>query len=629
MIRSPRPAPRRVALPAPRPAWPAAAALPAAAPPAPLASPGLPSCLIFDISDLLDYFRHNRVPTGVQRVQLNLVREALAGRPGWEAEAVAFVPRAGAWKAVPPELLLGVLALSRSGGDHEAEDWQDALKALFDALEEAPAYPFRAGLSLVNIGTSWWLPDVMRRVREAKQLHGIRYIPFFHDCIPLVTPRHCAGGLVDEFARWFVQSLVHADAALANSENTRRDVLAFAARLMPGVTLPVHVVRLDGDPRPDFGGPPPPAARHPEVLRRAQPYVLFVSTIESRKNHLLAFRAWQRLMARHGEDAVPSLVCVGKRGWLAEPALELHAATPALRAKVPLLSGVPDSVLARLYQGCMFTLYNSFYEGWGLPVTESLAYGKVPLVADNSSLREAGGPAAVPFGTDDLDSLVEQLERLIWGQGVLARQQAVLAASPPLRDWATIADGLAEGVLAPTPAAPPWGRLQLRLNDHWPLKLLPGPQARIEMAVADVIRDGPLWHQLEHWGTWTRPGPTRLRLLLTDAPGEGILRALLELKAPPGGATLSLSGGATGQPPCPPHVLTMAPNQEATVALDLPGEAAPDITLELLTPGTPLPEPDERWAGVGVISLGLLRRDDPAARLAYLERKVLGGVLVP
>ena len=50
---------------------------------------------------------------------------------------------------------------------------------------------------------------------------------------------------------------------------------------------------------------------------RPRPYVLFVATVESRKNHLMVFNAWLALIRRHGAEAVPDLVCVGKRGWKA------------------------------------------------------------------------------------------------------------------------------------------------------------------------------------------------------------------------------------------------------------------------------------------------------------------------
>ncbi|MFC7542675.1 tetratricopeptide repeat protein [Siccirubricoccus deserti] len=57
--------------------------------------------VVFDASDLLDYFRHNRAPTGIQRVQLSLIREALTGAADCAAAAAAFDPMRGVWVALP------------------------------------------------------------------------------------------------------------------------------------------------------------------------------------------------------------------------------------------------------------------------------------------------------------------------------------------------------------------------------------------------------------------------------------------------------------------------------------------------------------------------------------------------
>ena len=53
-----------------------------------------------------------------------------------------------------------------------------------------------------------------------------------------------------------------------------------------------------------------------------------------------------------------------------------------------------DADLKVLYEGCLFTLFPSFYEGWGLPVTESLAFGKPCIASNRSSIPEAGGKLA-------------------------------------------------------------------------------------------------------------------------------------------------------------------------------------------------------------------------------------------
>ena len=92
--------------------------------------------------------------------------------------------------------------------------------------------------------------------------------------------------------------------------------------------------------------------------------MLFVATIEGRKNHLLVFNVWLSLIRRHGAEAVPDLVCVGKRGWKADEAFALLAGSRALRERVFLLHDIPDTELDALYRHCLCTVFNSHYEGW-------------------------------------------------------------------------------------------------------------------------------------------------------------------------------------------------------------------------------------------------------------------------
>jgi glycosyltransferase involved in cell wall biosynthesis len=590
-----------------------AAALPAV--PAGRAAAG---SLIFDASDLLDYFRHNRAPTGIQRVQLNVIREALAAADAGGVAIVGFDAAMGEWKPLAPALFLRLAALSREGSAVGDPAWRAVLQAVEEALREAPPLDVLPGASLVNLGTSWWIPDYLRVVRQAQARFGLRYIPFIHDCIPLLVPEHCPGGLVDEFARWFASVCLHADAVLTNSECTRADFRRAQRRLLPGLEIPAFTVPLDAADPPTGGGALPP------LLRSGRPYVLFVGTIESRKNHLLAFNAWLGLLRRHGAEAVPDLVCVGKQGWLAEAALQLHRNSPALRAKVHLLHGVPDTELSALYRGCLFTLYNSFYEGWGLPVTESLAAGKVPLVPDHSSLREAGRDSAVYFTPQSEPDLVAKLERLVFEPGFRAGREAALAAAPPPRPWAEVAAQVQAAVREAgrirLPA--PRERLACRLGEVHALRLLPGPEPSPAMAMADLLRDGEGWHNLEDWGVWTGPGRSLLRLPLEPEAEAGRLRVYLELLAPPQALAFRIRAGMRGTAPGASREVAAAAGEALFCMLEVEAAAGGEIEVEIeVDRGVTLP--DGRQAGIGVRSLMACRRDDLAARLDYLERAAL------
>jgi len=566
-----------------------------AAPPPPMPA------MLFDVSDLFDYWSQgNRLPTGIQRVQIEVARAAFARGDGASA-TVVFDVAAGGWRRLPRQHFLDLASAAGDGGDAAEPGWRLAVAAARAALEPAE---LPRDATLINLGTSWWVPDYMRRVQEAKRRHGLRYVAFLHDCIPLVLPEHCVAALVDEFARWFAGLCVTADLVICNSRSTEADFGRLRSALAPEAAAPVRVVPLDAAPMPSGQAPAP-----------GRPYVLCVGTIESRKNHLMLFGAWLALLRRHGAEAVPDLICVGKRGWLAEAALALHANAPALRERVRLRHTVTDAELAALYAGCLFTVQNSHYEGWGLPVTESLGHGKVALLPDHSGYRESGAGGAVFFAPGSEPDLVAKLEALIFDAGHREDLERRLARAVRLRDWPAVADAILVAAAEAAVEAAPAPAINLALGDRLALRLLPGPIPSLRMALADAVREGEGWHTLEDWGVWTRPGLAQLRLPLgfgTAAP----LRLFIELRGANAPVALSFrTGGRWHRIPVPAGATT-------SILADPPSDFGDGLSVEFDS-GDGATLDNGRRVGVGVVALMLCQRDDLAARLDWVEAQLL------
>ena len=603
---------------------------------------------VFDVSDLLGYFRNARLPTGIQRVQIEVISALLATDRAADIAVSAFTEARDGWVAIPPGLFLDLADAARAEGSLDDPDWRTLMDTLQIELEMARPLRFRTGAWLVNLGTSWWLQNYFLRIREACRRYGIRYVPFVHDMIPVMAPEHCVRPLTQDFISWVMGVFSHADGWLTNSHASARDLQRVAARLGQGVDMDrVHVVPLDADFRPpsEVRGDPGLRDRHDaDTLARlglqADRYVLFVSTIESRKNHLEAFRAWRILIDRHGEDAVPTLVCVGNHGWLNDAVFTRLESDPVLQRKVQMRRGLSDAELAGLYRRAAFTLYPSLYEGWGLPVTESLCHGTPVLAADGSSLPEAGGDLAVYYRAGDLDGLVETLERLSITPGWRQRLRADIAARFRPRSWAAVAadmldrlsvwdtgqDALPE---APVPALPPGRFVWLRRSQEMAVR--PG------LLPAEAFRAGDSWRAPEDWGCPTRAGQALLRM--TVDPDAGPPRLFLGLKGPSGhGCDWQLEGNGVrldqGHVPA---------GQVQWRALDLPPRATAEANLILALNSRPAGHPpasDGPLPGVGVIGFMICDRADAAARadliealrlddLAGLERRQLAAADTP
>jgi len=395
--------------------------------------------LVFDISDLIAYYNRARLPTGIQRVQIETIQGALSEGDGRDIRLCCFIDGRDEWLELPMARMQAIVKLSTSGGDPAEPAWVEAVAGLRLFLSLTVPFEFPHGAALVNLGTSWWLQNYFLFVRHAKLTHGIRYIPFVHDMIPVMAPEHCVRGLTQDFISWVIGVFDLADHFLVNSEATKKDLLAVAETLGHIVDPDnVAVVPLDADFRREGQTALPDRDLDRWKLQPGR-FVLFVSTIESRKGHLIAFDAWADLVQRLGADAVPDLVCVGNRGWLNDRVYDRAANDPVIAAKVKMLTRLADEELSLLYRTCLFTIYPSLYEGWGLPVTESLCHGKVPLISDAASLPEAGGAFALYVEAGSSRALADGAERLIVDADHRRAAEAHILAGFRARGWKDLA----------------------------------------------------------------------------------------------------------------------------------------------------------------------------------------------
>lgn len=143
------------------------------------------------------------------------------------------------------------------------------------------------------------------------------------------------------------------------------------------------------------------------------PYIVFVSTIEPRKDHLTLLEAVRSVRG------APLLVLVGGVGWRCRSILASIRAEEA-SGRVRYLGRVDDRHLPALYSAAEFAVYPSLYEGFGLPVLEAMACGCPVVASDSSSLPEVGGKAARYFKAGDSCGLAKVIQELCSSSSTLA-----------------------------------------------------------------------------------------------------------------------------------------------------------------------------------------------------------------
>ncbi len=159
----------------------------------------------------------------------------------------------------------------------------------------------------------------------------------------------------------------------------------------------------------------PPGAPRWQALGRkpnipAGGYILFVGTLEPRKNVGALLDAYERLAAR--VSGVPRLVLAGRATDSAQPWLERLARAP-LEGRVTHLGYVPDDGREQTYAGARLLVLPSLDEGFGLPALEAMAAGVPVIVSNRGSLPEVVGDAGTLVEPGDTQALADAMERLI------------------------------------------------------------------------------------------------------------------------------------------------------------------------------------------------------------------------
>jgi glycosyltransferase involved in cell wall biosynthesis len=586
--------------------------------------------MAFELSDLVDYLQGSRYPTGIQRVQLALA-SAIAN--SYDEDAVAFVYYDHA-RYVFVELdraqLDSIIDLVEYSARPEASRAERAA-AIKHHLLYAEEYAFPTGCTLINLGTSWGYSNYFLSVRDVKRRYGVWYVPLVHDCIPLLFPEFCDQRLVFDYINWIANMIDEVDILLVNSENTGRDVLTVGGKLRVELPKPI-VMRLNGQSQNDLIDSNADGLAQ-ELLRAhnldASEFVLFVSTIEPRKNHHLALNAWSRLIKRSVGRKIPRLVCVGNSGWMNEGFYQRLARDPVLAEHVVILHNISEQALKLLYQRCLFTIFPSLYEGWGLPISEALANGKVPLVSDISSHREAGGDLAVYFNLESESDFHAKLEDLMFDGETRNAHEKRIAAASPLRPWSQIATELVAQIesVKKSKSARDGGTLPVLKCDH-AYSFGRNTSSRLDdiLHSGDAFRRGLNWHAPEPWGCWGSgtTGDLTFRLLEEDGQdfvaylllGSSTIENCVTLSVPAAGWFISVSLAANQQR-WQRISLRLEDSSKREVTIRLSSETIDDLSNK--SGGK-----DPRRVSVAIKAIYVCRADNISARQELFEAITLG-----
>jgi len=240
-----------------------------------------------------------------------------------------------------------------------------------------------------------------------KKAGNVRTVVTMHDVIYLTHPE-CYPA-VDRFTfnYKYRKACENADAIIAVSECTKRDIIRYY-HIAPEK---INVIYQGCDD--SFRRPVGEEAKERVRQKYSLPdrFVLNVGTIERRKNALTLIKAMESIP----EDI--HLVLVGKKTEYTGEIIE-YASSKGLSGRLTFIHDVDFSDLPAIYHMASVFAYPSRYEGFGIPVLESLCCGTPVIAATGSCLEEAGGPDSIYVDPDDAAGFAGEIIRVLTEEGL-------------------------------------------------------------------------------------------------------------------------------------------------------------------------------------------------------------------
>lgn len=171
-------------------------------------------------------------------------------------------------------------------------------------------------------------------------------------------------------------------------------------------------------------------------------FMLFVSTIEPRKNIMNLVKAYEQLPAKLKQEY--ALVLAGGTGWYMEETLDYIKHLQRDGNNIILTGYVSDDEKTSLYEKAELFVMPSHYEGFGMPVLEAMAYGLPTAISDIAVFREVAQKASLYFDKDDPASIAQVLAKLLTDPGLRDSLRKQSLATAAQYDWKNVVPSVYE-----------------------------------------------------------------------------------------------------------------------------------------------------------------------------------------
>ncbi|MFH1479383.1 MAG: glycosyltransferase family 1 protein [Candidatus Omnitrophota bacterium] len=258
---------------------------------------------------------------------------------------------------------------------------------------------------------------------DLKRPKGARFFVTVHDVINKAYPEGHDTKTLKEIDEKLKYTLSEADTLIADSLNTKKDLIRFydveGSRIKviyPGIDK--RFSSMDTEPG------------------NKKDYILFVGTIEPRKNIKNLIKAFELLKKEH--SIKEKLYIVGMKGWMYEDVFKEYEGSE-FKKDIVFKGRVDHDELIKLYKEALLFVYPSFYEGFGFPVIEAFLSGTAVVTSKTSSCGEIAGDSAMLIDPYDHKDIAKGMFSLIHDEAL--REKMIIKGKERARafDWADTA----------------------------------------------------------------------------------------------------------------------------------------------------------------------------------------------
>lgn len=275
--------------------------------------------------------------------------------------------------------------------------------------------------TLIVLWGEWWDKSFIAML-EDRHKDGVKLVQILYDMSPIVVPQFSNSGNATETYPIYCRRIFPiTDLVLSISQHTKQDAIEWLKRHKLKIPR-IEVFRL-GD---DIKVKKPVRPTDPAFVKsglKGEDYILSVGTFELKKNHMLMYYVYKHAKSQGIE--LPKFVIAGRRGWMTEATHELMAKDPDVRDKFVLLHNESDEGLSWLYNNCLFTVLASFYEGWGIPIAESVGRGVPCICSNTSSMTEVAEGYVTHFSPTSTDECLAAMQHMLKPSNLEAARKKV------------------------------------------------------------------------------------------------------------------------------------------------------------------------------------------------------------